>query len=54
MPRVIPCEECGKMVTEDHQYVDVGVRINPPGPIRVHADCFQAYKDKKNKGKKSH
>jgi hypothetical protein len=39
-----PCEECGKMVTEDHQSVNIGIRITPPlGPLRVHAECRQAY-----------
>ncbi len=48
MARVYPCEECEKIIHEIDEYVQVapaGVEVEK----RVHADCYEAYKQKHKK-----
>jgi hypothetical protein len=47
MAQVYPCEQCGKIIKTDEDYVNVGIRLNPPGYKRVHADCHEEYQKRK-------
>jgi hypothetical protein len=54
MARVYPCEQCGKIIKADDDYVNVGIRIDPfPGPRRVHADCHEEYQKQKQAKKQT-
>ena len=30
MAQVYPCEQCGEIIKVDEDYVNVGIRLNPP------------------------
>jgi hypothetical protein len=45
-------KHCGKIIKADADFVVVGVKLNPPGLARVHAECHEEYQMKK-KGKPS-